>query len=120
MVFRFRSIVDAGRGRTERGRDTVLPLIEDAARSGRAHWEALMQSTLAFVEFAAGEHRAVDRALTRMHECMATVGARDFVPDRSEPFTSSRSSRSASSSERGRLRSVSSRAGARFRVSGST
>ena len=86
MVFRFRSIVDAGRGRTERGRDTVLPLIEDAARSGRAHWEALMQSTLAFVEFAAGDHRAVDRALTRMHECMTIVGARDFVPDRSEPF----------------------------------
>ena len=86
MVFRFRSIVDAGRGRTERGRDTVLPFIEDAARSGRAHWEALMQSTLAFVEFAAGDPRAVDSALMRMQECMATVGARDFVPDRSEPF----------------------------------
>ena len=45
-----------------------------------------MLSTLAFVEFAAGDHRAVDSALTRMHECMATIGARDFVPDRSEPF----------------------------------
>jgi DNA-binding CsgD family transcriptional regulator len=86
MAFRFRSLVDAGRGRTERARATLLPLIEEAERSGRLWWEALLQSALAFVEFAAGDHRAVDRALTRMRECLDAIGTRDMVPDRSEPF----------------------------------
>jgi class 3 adenylate cyclase len=86
MAFRFRSIVDAGRGRVERARATLLPLIEDAERGGRAWWEALMLSALAIVEFAAGDHRAVDRALTRMRERLDAIGTRDMVPDRSEPF----------------------------------
>jgi DNA-binding CsgD family transcriptional regulator len=86
MAFRMRSIVDAGRGRTGRARATLLPLIEEAQRSGRAWWEALLLSALAFVEFSAGDHRAVDRALTRMRECLDAIGTRDMVPDRSEPF----------------------------------
>ena len=86
MAFRFRSIVDAGRGRTDRARETLLPLIEEAHRSGRAWWEALMLSALAIVEFAADDHEAVDRALTRMHECTAAIGTVEMVPDRSEPF----------------------------------
>jgi class 3 adenylate cyclase len=86
MAFRFRSIIDAGRGRTERARETLLPLIEEAERSGRAWWEALMLSALAFVEFADGDHEAVDRVLTRMAECIAAIGSKDMVPDRSEPF----------------------------------
>jgi class 3 adenylate cyclase/TolA-binding protein len=86
MAFRFRSIVDAGRGRTERARATLLPLIEEARRSGRPWWEALMLSALAFVEFTADDHEAVDRALTRMSECTAAIGTVDMVPDRSEPF----------------------------------
>jgi class 3 adenylate cyclase len=84
--FRFRAILDAARGRIERARDTLLPLIDEAERSGRAHWESLFLSSLAFVEFAAGEHEAVDRVLTRVDECLAVTGTRDFVPDRSEPF----------------------------------
>ena len=63
MAFRFRSLVDAGRGRVARARGTLLPLIEEAKRSATAWWEALLLSALAFVEFAAGDHRAVDRAL---------------------------------------------------------
>jgi class 3 adenylate cyclase len=86
MPFRFRAIVDAGLGRTERARTTLVPLIEEARRSGRAWWEALLLSSLAFVEFAAGDHRAVDQALTRMRERVETIGTRDMVPDRSEPF----------------------------------
>jgi DNA-binding CsgD family transcriptional regulator len=82
MAFRFRAIVDAGRGRTERARETLIPLIEEA----QAHWEALLQSTLAFVEFTAGDHAAVDRALLRMHECLASIGTLEYVPDRSEPL----------------------------------
>jgi class 3 adenylate cyclase/ATP/maltotriose-dependent transcriptional regulator MalT len=86
MAFRFRAIVDAGRGRTERARETLLPLIDEAARTGRAHWEALMLSALAIVEFADGHHEAVDRVLTRMRECLKATGIVDYVPDRSEPF----------------------------------
>ena len=86
MAFRFRAIVDAGRGRTERARATLLPLIDDAERSGRAWWKALMLSSLGFVEFAAGDHRAVEQTLTRLRETLETIGTRDMVPDRSEPF----------------------------------
>jgi DNA-binding NarL/FixJ family response regulator len=86
MAFRFRSIVDAGRGRTERARSTLSPLIEGARASERHWWEALLLSALALVEFAAGDHRAVDSTLTRMRECLDAIGTRDMVPDRSEPF----------------------------------
>jgi DNA-binding NarL/FixJ family response regulator len=41
---------------------------------------------LGFVEFAAGEHEAADRALTRMHEWVDSIGAVDALFDRSEPF----------------------------------
>jgi tetratricopeptide (TPR) repeat protein len=85
-LFRFRSIVDAGRGRTKRARTTMLPLIDEANRSGRAVWEALFLSTLAFVEFADDDHAAVDATLTRMHRCTEDVGVRDLAPDRSEPL----------------------------------
>jgi DNA-binding CsgD family transcriptional regulator len=86
MPFRFRSLVDAGRGRIERARTTLLPLIDQANRSGRRTWEALLLSTLAFVEFADANHAAVDAALTRMYRCTEDAGIRDFVPDRSEPM----------------------------------
>lgn len=86
MPYRLRSFVDAGRGRTERARATLLPLIEDAERTGRAWWEALLLSGLAFVEFAAGDHQAVDQTLTRMRKRLDRIGTRDMLPDRSEPF----------------------------------
>ena len=85
MPFRLRSFVDAGRGRTERARTTLLPLIDQAKRSGRTSWEALF-STLAFVEFADDNNAAVDAALTRMYHCTEDAGIRDLVPDRSEPL----------------------------------
>ena len=86
MAFRMRSLVDAHRGRAERGRATLLPQIAQAERAGRAWWEALLLSGLAFVEYVDGSHIEVDRALTRMHDLMDAVGVRDFLPDRSEPF----------------------------------
>ena len=86
MPFRHRSFVDAGRGRTERARTTLLPLIDEASRSGRRAWEALFLSTLAFVEFTDDDHAGVDAALTRMYRCTEDMGTRDFVPDRSEPL----------------------------------
>ena len=85
-LFRLRSFVDAGRGRTGRARTTLLPLIDEAHRSGRTVWEALFLSTLAFVEFADDDHAAVDATLTRMYRCTEDTGIRDLVPDRSEPL----------------------------------
>ena len=85
-LFRVRSFVDAGRGRTERARTTLRPLIDEANRSGRMVWEALFLSTLAFVEFADEDHMAVDAALTQMYRCTEDAGVRDLVPDRSEPL----------------------------------
>jgi DNA-binding NarL/FixJ family response regulator len=85
-LFRLRSIVDAGRGRTKRARTTMLPLIDEASRSGRAVWEALFLSTLAFVEFADDDHAAVDATLKRMYRCTEDAGVRDLAPDRSEPL----------------------------------
>ena len=86
MPYRLRSFVDAGRGRTQGARATLLPLIEDAERAGRTWWEALLLSGLAFVEFAAADHQAVDRTLTRMRERLDGIGTWDMRPDRSEPF----------------------------------
>jgi DNA-binding CsgD family transcriptional regulator len=86
MAFRFRSLVDAGRGRTERARQTLRPMVERAEDAGRRWWGALLLSALAFVEFAAGDHRAVDETLTRMCAHLDALGTLDMVPDRSEPF----------------------------------
>ena len=86
MAFRMRAIVDAGRGRVERARETLVPLIEQARVSGRTWWEALMLSGLAFVEYTAGDHAAVDRTLMRMRECQRANGQHEMLPDRSEPL----------------------------------
>jgi DNA-binding CsgD family transcriptional regulator len=86
MPFVSRSLVDAHRGRVERGRSTLLPLIEEAERTGKAWWAANLLSALGFVEFAAGEHEAADRALTNMREHVDSIGIVDALFDRSEPF----------------------------------
>jgi DNA-binding CsgD family transcriptional regulator len=85
-AFRFRSFVDAHRGRTDRARVTLVRLINEAERTGRAFWEALGLSTLAFVEAVEGDHEAVDRALTRMRARLDSIGIEELPPDRSEPF----------------------------------
>jgi DNA-binding CsgD family transcriptional regulator len=86
MPFASRSLADAHRGRVERGRSTLLPLVEEAERTGKAWWAANLLSALGFVEFAAGEHEAADRALTRMRELVDSMGIVDALFDRSEPF----------------------------------
>jgi DNA-binding CsgD family transcriptional regulator len=85
-AFRIRSVVDAHLGRTGRARATIKPFIAKAERAGLVLWEALGLSTLAFIDFVEGDHRAADRTLTRMREHMETVGVADFAPDHSEPF----------------------------------
>ncbi len=75
-----RSLADAHRGRAERARArrSSHP-IAHAERAGRAWWEALLLSALAFIEHIDGNHTEVDRALTRMHDLMDSVGVRYFL-----------------------------------------
>jgi DNA-binding CsgD family transcriptional regulator len=86
LVFEKRALVDAHRGRIERARTTLEALIGEFERAGQAWWAALALATLAFAEFSAGDHMAVDRALARMHEHAGSLGVKDVVQDRSEPF----------------------------------
>jgi DNA-binding CsgD family transcriptional regulator len=80
-VARIRAQIDAHRGWTERALATF-----HTEPAGILWWEALRLSGLALVEYAAGNHAEVDRAVTRMHELTDSVGVRDFLPDRSEPI----------------------------------
>ena len=87
MPFRMRALVDAHRGRIERARTTLLPLIAENEREGQSFfYGALLYSTLGVVEFAAGDHEAADRALATMRERLAAFGAKELPIDRSEPF----------------------------------
>ena len=86
MALRTRSFVDAHRGRTARARETLTPLIDRAARDGLAFWEAGGLNLLALVEFADGDHAAVDQVTTRMGETLDRIGTREYLPDRCEPF----------------------------------
>jgi DNA-binding CsgD family transcriptional regulator len=85
-AFRIRSLVDAHAGRTERARATLGPFIVKAERARLVVWEVLGLSTLAFIDFVDGDHRAVDATLTRMRLRMETIAMKELAPDRSEPF----------------------------------
>ncbi len=86
MVFEKRALVDAHRGRIERARTTLRRLIAEYESMDQGWWAALSLSSLAFVEFAASDHRAADAALVRMRALADLVGAVDVLFDRSEPF----------------------------------
>jgi DNA-binding NarL/FixJ family response regulator len=81
--FAWRSLLDAYRGRFERARSTLVPLIEE--RSDDARRQTLLLDVLGFVEFAAGNHEAADRALTQMHRLHDAIGIKEGLLDRSEP-----------------------------------
>jgi len=81
-VGRARARVDAHRGRIERAVATSR-----AERPGPIPWwEALRLSHLAYIEYLAGNHAEVDRAVTGMRELTESFGVRDLLPDRSEPL----------------------------------
>jgi DNA-binding CsgD family transcriptional regulator len=84
-AFAYRSLADAYRGRFERARSTLLPLIEATERlSARA--QAVLLDALGLVEFATGNHEAADRALTQMHRLHDAIGFKEGLHDRSEPY----------------------------------
>jgi DNA-binding NarL/FixJ family response regulator len=81
--FVWRSLADAYRGRFERARSTLVPLIEE--RSDDPRWQAASLDVLGFVEFAAGNHQAADRALTQLQQLHDAIGIKEGLLDRSEP-----------------------------------
>jgi tetratricopeptide (TPR) repeat protein len=85
-AFAWRSLIDAYRGRIDRARTTLQPLVAEAARTEKAWWGAILLSVVGFVEFAAGNHEAADAALTRMRDLLDGIGIKDGLLDRTEPF----------------------------------
>ncbi len=85
MAFGYRSIIDAQRGRVDRARATLIPLIERAENAEQTWWTAQLQSALGWVEFAAGHHAAAVGTWTEMAAQFAAIGIEDALPDRSEP-----------------------------------
>jgi len=86
LAYGWRSLVDAHRGRFERARSTLRPLIHEAEQAKAAWWAAHLLSALGFVEFAAGDYQAADGALQRMRQHFDSIGVVDGLLDRSEPF----------------------------------
>jgi DNA-binding CsgD family transcriptional regulator len=84
--FAWRSLIDAHRGRFDRARTTLRPLVEETAGAKKAWWAAILLSVLGFVELAAGDHQAADRALTHMRQLLDQIGIKDALIDRTEPF----------------------------------
>ncbi len=85
-TFAWRSLIDAYRGRVDRARTTLQPLVAEAARTEKAWWGAILLSVLGFVEFAAGNHEAADDALTKMRDLLDGIGIKDGLLERTEPF----------------------------------
>jgi DNA-binding CsgD family transcriptional regulator len=83
--FAWRSLMDAYGGRFDRARETLLPLVAETAQAQKSWWAAVLLSVLGFVEFAAGEYRAADDALSRMRQLLDQIGIRDGLLDRTEP-----------------------------------
>jgi DNA-binding CsgD family transcriptional regulator len=87
VAFGWRSLVDAYRGRLERARSTLLPLLDEAERTNaRTWWVERLLAILGFVEFTAGDHEAADRALVRMRAIYDSMGVAEPLLDWSEPF----------------------------------
>ena len=85
-TFAWRSMIDAYRGRIDHARTTLQPLVAGAARTEKAWWGAILLSVLGFVEFAAGNHGAVDDALTKMRDLLDGIGIKEGLLERTEPF----------------------------------
>ena len=84
--FAWRSLMDAYRGRFDRARQTLVPLLAGTAHAQKSWWAAVLLSVLGFVEFAAGEYRAADDAVSRMGRLLDQIGISDGLLDRTEPF----------------------------------
>jgi DNA-binding CsgD family transcriptional regulator len=86
LPFVWRALIDAHFGRIDRARATVRPLIAEYELTGEHWWTIPALTAAAFVEFAAGDHQAVDAALERLHALRKDMGLEELLLDRSEPF----------------------------------
>ena len=87
VAFGWRSLVDAHRGRLDRARSTLLPLLDEVERTNaRTWWVERLLAILGFVEFNAGDHEAADRALVQMRVVYDSMGVAEPLLDWSEPF----------------------------------
>jgi DNA-binding CsgD family transcriptional regulator len=84
--FAWRALIDAHRGRFDRARTTLLPLVAETTRAEKSWWAAVLLSVLGFVEFAAGDYQAADHALLQMRQLFEQIGISDGLLDRTEPF----------------------------------
>lgn len=84
--FAWRSVMDAYRGRFDRAKQTLVPLVVENADAQKSWWAAVLLSVLGFVEFAAGDYRRADDALSQMRRLLDQIGIRDGLLDRTEPF----------------------------------
>ena len=84
--FAWRSFVDAHRGRLDRARTTLEPLVDETLRGAKAWWAAILLSTLGFVHFAANEYEAADEVFAQARALLDEIGITDGLLDRSEPF----------------------------------
>ena len=82
--FADRALIDAHRGRIERGR-TTLTRILDTVEPLDVFWRMVCHSALGFVEFCDGNYEGADRAWTQMRHEAEHVGWEDVPEDRSEP-----------------------------------
>ena len=89
-AFAWRPLIDAYRGRIDRARTTLQPLVAEAARTEKAWWGAILLSVLGFVEFAAGNHEAADGALTGCAICSTESASRTGCSTAPSRSTSSR------------------------------
>jgi len=80
------ALIDAHRGRTNRARAMLAPMLEETRKREQSFWAAILLSWLAVVEFIEGRHEAVDRALTASRERIESMGAVEVVGIRSEPI----------------------------------
>lgn len=86
MMFEKRALVDAFRGRAGAARATLEALVARYEEAGQRWWAALTLSTLAVAERFDGDDAAADAALARMRRHALSVGVRDVLFDRSEPY----------------------------------
>jgi DNA-binding CsgD family transcriptional regulator len=84
--FAWRSLIDAHRGRLDRARSTLVPLVNEAVEGEKSWWAAQLLAVQGVVEFVAGDLRAADRALSQMRLLLEQIGMKDGLLDRTEPF----------------------------------
>jgi len=82
--FADRSIIDAHRGRMERGRQTLVAILGDAEGLD-VIWRMVCHSALGALEFCDGQHGAADQAWAIMRAEAQQMRWVDNLEDRSEP-----------------------------------